>query len=139
MAHLITHLSPATIRFMRYAAVGISTLAFDLVLLYVLTEYVGIPYYIGTPLAFLVAVSINYLISRRLVFKGTARNHTTGYTYFIIIALVGATATTTGVAFLVQYGHLYYLLARVLVAGFVGVGNYLANLFFNFKVVGHHP
>lgn len=126
-------------RFFRYALVGVSTLAFDLVLLYIVTELFGVPYYISTPAAFLVAVTINYFISRKFVFRGTERRIHHGYAYFIAVALVGAFVTTSLVAFLVSFAHLYYLLARVLVAGIIGIGNYLLNLYLNFRVVGNHP
>lgn len=125
-------------RFIRYVSVAGSTFVFDLVLLYVLTEYLLIPYYVATFGAFLIAVSINYFISRRLVFRGTARNLGHGYAYFIGLALMGATVTTAGVGILVSTLGLYYLVARILVACVVGVLNYLANLFLNFKVVGLH-
>lgn len=125
-------------RFLKYMSVGVSTLSFDLLLLVVLTEWLHVPYYIATPGAFLVAVTINYLVSRRHVFTGTTRRLHTGYAYFIAFALMGASITTLGVALLVTYLGLYYLVARILVAGVVGIGTYLSNLFFNFKVAGKH-
>ncbi len=131
--------TPPIRRFLRYAVVGASTLTFDLVLLYAVTEFAGVPYYIATPLAFALAASVNYLISRKHVFHGTERAIHHGYLYFILLAILGATLTTLGVAFMVHYLGLYYMLARVLVAGVVGMGNYLLNLHFNFKVAGHHP
>lgn len=134
----LLHNRKALVRFLRYTVVGGSTLAFDLVLLYAMTEKLGVPYYLATPGAFLVAVSINYLISRKFVFAGTKRGHQVGYSFFILIALAGAFVTTSGVLLLVTYAHLYYLFARVLVACFVGIANYLLNLFFNFKVAGIH-
>jgi len=130
--------SPALNRFLRYTLVGGGTFGFDLILLYVVTEYLGVPYYVATAGAFLVAVSINYFISRRFVFKGTERGMHSGYLYFILIALAGAAITTAGVALLVTYAGLYYMIARVLVAFIVGTFNYLSNLFFNFRVVGMH-
>lgn len=126
------------VRFLRYMGVGGSTFAFDLVLLFALTEYAHIPYYVATPGAFLIAVSINYLVSRRVVFRGTKRALGHGYLYFIGFALLGAAGTTLGVAGLVTAFGLHYLYARVLVACVVGIGNYLANLFLNFKVAGIH-
>lgn len=129
---------PAALRFLRYTLVGGSTLLFDLALLYLITTYLAVPYYIATPLAFLVAVSINYVVSRRFVFRGTERGHVHGYSYFITAALVGAGITTLGVTVLVAYAGLYFMLARVLTACVVGIGNYLFNLFYNFKVVGVH-
>lgn len=132
-------LSPGALRFLRYAGVGVSTLALDLVLLFVLKEFVGIPYYVAIPLAFLLATSLNYAISRVHVFRGTLRPVHHGYLYFILLASLGATITTSATAFLVEFFALHYLLARVGVAGFVGLMNYLLNLHFNFRVVGHHP
>jgi len=132
-------MTPAVKRFLKYATVGGSTFAFDLALLWVMTEVFLIPYLLSTALAFLLAVSINYFVSRRYVFKGTNRRMNHGYIYFIIIACGGALAVTGAVALLVTTLALHYLIARVLVACFVGIGNYLFNLHFNFKVVGHHP
>ena len=125
-------------RFVRYATVGISTLSFDLVLLYVATSIIGIPYYISTPVAFLIAVTINYFVSREFVFKGTSRRIHHGYAYFIAAAIAGAFITTSLVAVLVTFANLYYLFARILVAGIIGIANYLFNLHLNFRVVGNH-
>lgn len=130
--------APALLRFLRYSAIGVATLSFDLMLLAAATQLLHIPYYVATPVAFLVAVSLNYALSRTFVFKGTERPVHHGYAYFIAIALVGALAITGAVYLLVTYAHLYYLLARILVAGVVGIANYLSNLHLNFKVAGKH-
>ncbi len=129
---------PAFARFARYGAVGVSTLLFDLLLLAALTQLLSIPYYYSTPLAFLVAVSLNYAISSRFVFRGSDRSIHHSYAYFILLAGVGAVFITYGVYVLVTYAHLQYLLARVAVAGVVGLVNYLINLHLNFRVAGMH-
>jgi len=131
--------SPAFKRFLKYAAVGGSTFAFDLALLWLVTELLNVPYQASTAGAFLIAVSINYFVSRRFVFKGTLRRVHHGYLYFILFAFGGAAIVTGAVAFLVSFFALHYMVARIIVACFVGMGNYLFNLHFNFKVAGHHP
>jgi len=123
-------------RFFKYAGVGGSTFAFDLLILWLMTEFMGIPYYISTPLAFMIAVSLNYFASRLLVFKGTERLVHHGYVYFITVAIGGAFLITVSVAFLIETLLLHYLVARVLVACAVGILNYLFNLHINFRVVG---
>lgn len=125
-------------RFFSYTLVGGSTFAFDLVLLYMLTEFCDIPYTVSTPLAFLIAVSINYVLSRKFVFHQTKRSHPRGYLYFISVAGVGALCITGAVYLLVTYAGLSYLIARILVACLVGVMNYLFNLYINFSVAGNH-
>ena len=125
-------------RFLRYASVGVGTFVLDLGMLYVSTSIFGVPYYISTPCAFLIALSINYMISRRVVFTKTERTWHRGYVYFTAVGAVGAFLTTSLVALLVVYGGLQYLIARGIVAVIVGMCNYFFNLFVNFKVVGKH-
>ena len=103
---------PAVRRFVRYAGIGMSTLTFDLLLIALLTQLFGVPYYLSTPLGFVVAVSINYFLSRRFVFVGTERPMHHGYGYFIAIAFIGAVAITGAVYLLVTYLALNYLVAR---------------------------
>lgn len=137
---MIRHLkSRALTRFLKYALVGGSTFAFDLLLIWIMTEFLTVPYWASTALGFVIAVSLNYLVSRRFVFKGTSRRMHHGYLYFISFALGGAVLITGAVALLVSLLSLHYLVARILVACVVGMGNYLFNLHFNFKVAGHHP
>ena len=130
--------SRALRRFGKYALVGGSTFLFDLLLIWVMTEVGGVPYYISTALGFMIAVSINYFVSRRFVFKGTERKIHHGYVYFIAVAGGGALLITGAVTALVATFALHYLVARILVACVVGIGNYLFNLHYNFKVAGHH-
>lgn len=138
MQHALYIERKALVRFLRYTLVGGSTFLFDLLLLFAATTYAGVPYYLATPGAFLVAVSLNYLISRHFVFRGTTRRHRVGYSVFIGVAVLGALGTTLGVTLFVTYAGLHFLVARVLTSLVVGMGNYLFNLFFNFKVVGLH-
>lgn len=125
-------------RFAKYTAVGGTTFLFDLALIWALVELFSLQYPLATALGFIVAVSINYFISRRLVFRGTAREIHHGYLYFIGLAGGGALIVTGAVSLLVSLFALHYLVARVLIACVMGTANYLLNLHFNFKVVGLH-
>ena len=126
------------IRFGRYLVIGVSTFLLDLGMLYVAVSHLGIPYYLATPCSFLITVSCNYALSRKFVFFETSRSWHGGYAYFIGVALSGALVTTLLVTGLVSFFGLYYLIARTIVAGLVGIGNYLFNLYLNFKVAGNH-
>jgi putative flippase GtrA len=131
-------MSPALQRFKKYALVGVSTFALDLVLLFVLTDAMGIPYVLSAALAYGAAVSLNYFISRHTVFVGTVRGLRTGYALFLGAALCGMTLVSAGLFVMVEWLSVHYILARFVVAGFVGVGNYVFNLYINFKVAGYH-
>jgi len=126
------------IRFAKSTSVGVSTFLFDLVLLFVLTDFFGMNYVIAAGLAFLVAVTLNYFISRRFVFKGTERSVHHGYLFFLGIVGTGLVFITGLMYVLVDVVGLPMLPSRILIAGVVGIWNYLMNLHFNFKVAGKH-
>lgn len=129
-------LTTREIRFIRYTAIGVSTFAFDLVLLWLFIDTLGVHYLTATAVAFLLAVSLNYVLSRRWVFRHSKRGLAFGYIYFIKFALIGLALTTGLMWVLVENTDLAVLVVRVLIAGLVGMGNYLANLYLNFKVAG---
>jgi putative flippase GtrA len=105
---------------------------------FLFTHVFGWHYLFATGIAFLTAVSINYLLSRRFVFKGTLRSVHAGYVGFLSIAALGL-LWVTGLMFVcVEYLGWGYLPDRVAVAAVVGIWNYLLNLYVNFKVVGMH-
>lgn len=126
----------AIVRFLKYASVGGSTFVLDLSLLYLLIDYCQVHYLYATPAAFAVAVSVNYFISRRFVFKGTLRSVHAGYGIFLLIAFVGMGAVTGLMAVFVEILKMHYLPSRIIIAGIVGIWNYLMNLYVNFKVAG---
>ncbi len=127
-----------SIRFLKYSTVGVSTFLFDLLLLYIFVTVFSIHYIFATGLAFFIAVSINYLFSRKFVFKKTEVVFTKGYIKFIAVATLGIILTVGGMYVFVTIIGIYYLFARCLISLCVGMGNYLFNLYYNFNVVGKH-
>lgn len=125
-------------RFLSYSVIGIGTFGFDLALLYLFTEIFGLHYVVSAGVAFLIAVSVNYAVSRKTVFKGTERNVRHGYVIYLAITAVGLFAVMGLMALFVAVFEWHYLPSRVLVAGGVGVWNYLMNLYVNFRVAGKH-
>ena len=125
-------------RFLKYSAVGGTTFAFDLALLFVLTDFFEVQYLVAAGVAFLIAVSGNYFISRRYVFKKTTTGLGNGYLSFFAIAGVGLLVVMGGMYVLVAQLGVNYYLARIGIAGLTGFWNYLLNLYVNFKVAGNH-
>jgi len=124
-------------RFFRYAAVGGATFLFDLSLLWILIEKFHVHYLHASVSGFLIAVSVNYSISRRWVFKGSQRRLAAGYLYFLKTAAAGAMATGFLMWLFCAATHGPYLLIRIIIAAVVGTGNYLIHLYLNFRVAGH--
>jgi putative flippase GtrA len=125
-------------RFLKYSSVGVSTFLFDLLLLYIFVSIFNVDYMTATGLAFFIAVSINYFLSRKYVFSKTNTFLTKGYFTFMLFALFGIRLTLGGMYVLVRIFGIYYLLARCLISVCVGTINYLSNLYLNFKVSGNH-
>ena len=123
-------------RFLRYSSIGVSTFAIDLLLLFIFTDILSIHYIISAGLAFLLAVSMNYSLSRRFVFVGSERSLRSGYILFMIITGVGLVFVMTLMYIFVDIFNYNYLVSRVVIAGIVGMWNYLMNLYFNFRVAG---
>ena len=123
-------------RFIQYSLIGSGTFIFDIALLFVLTSVFHVYYLISAAVSFLLAISINYLLSRSLVFKATTRSHVAGYVNFLIIAGVGLLLVLGGMYFLVSVGDINYLVARIFMSIITGLWNYFMNLYFNFKVAG---
>lgn len=123
-------------RFVQYSLLGAGTLGVDMALLFLLAGALQINYLAAAAVAFLCAVTINYLLSRRFVFKGSTRKQTAGYLYFLMIAAFGMLLVTVGMYILVEHWGMYYMISRVLISTVTGLWNYTMNLFFNFKVAG---
>ncbi len=131
-------MSPAFTRFFKYSVVGVTTFVFDLLLLFLLVDILQINQVLAAGTAFIIAISINYYVSRHFVFKHSNRPIRSGYVNFISIAFGGLILVTGGMYIMSNLLGWHYLLARTLVAAITGVWNYLMNLYVNFKVVGKH-
>ena len=126
------------VRFLKYVIVGVSTFIFDLILLYIFIDIFLWNYVIATGVAFVVAISVNYFFSRRYVFKGTLRSFYAGYVVFMVIASMGIGVAMLGMALMVGIFHFRILDSRIIIAGVVGIWNYLMNLYVNLKVMDEY-
>lgn len=121
-------------RFLKYSGVGTLTFIFDLSLLYITIDFLHINYLIAAPFCFLIAVTINYYLSRKFVFSETSRSLKSGYVIFIGIALLSAIFIGFCMYFLTEQFHWPYYASRISIAAITGIWNYLLNLHLNFKV-----
>lgn len=131
-------MSHAIRRLLKYSVVGFSTFFLDLSLLYILTEVFSVHYILASGIAFFIAVSVNYALSRKYVFKNTLRGVREGYINFLIISIIGVCLVMGGMYMLVTVCSFNYLISRCFIAIVTGFWNYVMNLFVNFKVVGKY-
>lgn len=121
-------------RFFRYFLVGGSTLILDFCILFSLVHWARWQYLVAAGTSFVIAVSVNYFISRRFVFPDSARPVASGYAFFFSIAGAGLAVLLLLMALFVGVFHWNYLVARLVIASVVGIWNYLMNLRVTFRI-----
>tara|TARA_B100001179_G_C18522914_1_gene373618 strand:- start:126 stop:518 length:393 start_codon:yes stop_codon:yes gene_type:complete len=125
--------TPIVKRFFGYTFIGVCTFIFDLLLVYLGTQ-IGLTEYFSVVFGFLIAVSLNFYLSYRFVFRGTEQTVTAGYLFFMGIAVLGFLIIGPATVFLKEAFSLNLYFARTIVGGIVGTGNFVLNNFLNFKM-----
>lgn len=126
-----------TERFVRYVVVGVSTFLLDLTLLFLIIDLFHVSPVIAAGCSFIIALSINYLLSLRYVFTESQRSVMSTYISFLILGVVGLILVTVLMYIATHVLYWHYLKSRIIIAGIVGVFNYLLNLYVNFQVHMH--
>ncbi len=122
-------------QFIRFVVSGTTATLVDISLLYIITEYIGLWYLLSSIFSFLAGSITHFTISRHWVFNNRQKTFWRQYKSFFIIHLGGLAINTTGLYLLVQFLHIYYLLAKLMVV-VLGVGwTFTANKKITFKTV----
>ena len=114
--------------------ISLPTFLTDLGLLFLLVRYAHLNYLVATVVAFLAINGLSYFLARWLVFAGTKRGVRVGLVYFLAIAALSAFALMPLMWLCVSVFHVDVILSRIVTASIVGVGGYMLNLMFNFRV-----
>jgi dolichol-phosphate mannosyltransferase len=105
----------------------------DIALLFILTEYAGIWYLASSVLSFILGSLSHFYVSRRWVFAKTEKSFWRQYGSFFLIHLGGITINTTALYILVEYCHIYYIIAKILTVVLGVSWTFFANTRFTFK------
>ena len=119
----------------RSTIVNIATFLFDLALLGALVELFGVSYIPAVAGAFLLAISINYGVSRLWVFPHSDRGLARGYVYFLITAGIGLLVTMAVFMLLLEVAGLFYIVARIIASAAAGLIVFALNAVWNFKAI----
>ena len=129
---------PGIYRFLRYTSVGVGTFTFVLDLLFVFIDFFKMQYLVATAVAFVIAVSINFALSRSVAFRETERSIPVSYIGFLGIGTVALFVIMFSMYVAVDVFAFNYFVSRILIAIIVGFCNYLFNLYQTFNVAGRH-
>ena len=119
-------LSSTMTRIMRFfSAGGLGVLAYYLVL-YILTDLIGIKYLISAIIATIVNFSLSFILQKFWTFKSKGFKDIRQQIgkYSIMVAFIFVTNLVL-LYILVEHAHLWYLLAQLLVTAFLSVMSYV--------------
>ncbi|HVX91423.1 MAG TPA: GtrA family protein [Candidatus Paceibacterota bacterium] len=104
---------------------GVAALT-TLLVLYVLHGHLGVPYLIGSVLGFIAGVCVNFTLQKWFVFQSGAgaRMHTQAAS-FLGVNLVTLALNTLLLYILVDFLHIYYLLAQVMVQAVIAGASFV--------------
>ena len=108
----------------RFLAVGGGCFLLDYGLLFVLTEYGGIPYLISSGISFTVSLVVNYVLCVSFVFR-TDRQSARQTALFVLTSVAGLAVNQLCMWFFVEQAGLYYMVAKIGAAAIVTLWNYV--------------
>lgn len=97
----------------------------DYGVLYLSTEYLGIPYLISAAISFTLAVILNYWLCLIFVFKSSGRQTVKQILAFFIVSVIGLGLNQLCMWFLVEQCGLWYMIAKLVATAVVTIWNYV--------------
>ena len=119
--------------FGRNAVASTVAFALDLLILWGLVELLDMPRVPAAIVAFLLPMTLFYVLSREWVFPGTKRGVAQGYVYFMINIGIGFVVMLAVFWALLLFTDVHYLLARIAGSIVSGIVIFFLNGFLNFK------
>lgn len=126
------------VQLFRYLFVGgVATIA-DWGVLYFCTSICGIYYLLSGVASFIAGLSVNFLLSRLMVFSAMQSrfNRLLEFAGYVVIGLLGLGFTLGIMAFLTGLFHLYYMASKVIATIVVLAWNYGARRLMLYKNIG---
>ena len=116
-----------TMQIIRFLITGTLTASINLTALYLLTEYAGIWYIYSSILAFAVAFSFNFTLQKYWVFQsGEHTKIPRQLPLHLGVALVNLVINTILLYLLVEYVHVWYVLAQAIASAIIAVETFFA-------------
>jgi len=120
----------------KYYAVGATGIIVNLGLLYYLTEYVGLWYFLSYALAISVSITSNFILNKFWTFRDSidSQKIIVMYVKFVSVSLVGMAIQLGSVYVLVESLNVYYMLAALISICIAGAINFIINRRWTFGV-----
>ena len=120
----------------KYYAVGASGVLVNLGLLFYLTEYVGLWYFLSYTLAISASITSNFILNKFWTFRDSINSQRTivMYVKFTSVSFLGMAIQLGSVYFLVESLSVYYMMAALISISIAGAINFIINRSWTFGV-----
>lgn len=115
---------------LKFGVVGGIAFVIDYVLLYILTEFVGIHYLISSIISFTVSVIFNYILSIKWVFDVKKKQGTKEFIIFIILSVIGLLINSLIMYLMVDILKIHYMISKLVSTFIVMVYNFITRKIF---------
>lgn len=115
----------------KFGFVGGTAFVIDAGILFLLTHFLGIYYLISGAISFTVSVVFNYILSIKWVFDAKKNvKKSQELIVFIGLSIVGLGINQLMMWILVDIGHIYYMLSKIIATAVVMVYNFITRKMF---------
>ncbi len=121
------------IKFLKFAAVGLSGLLIDYAFTYLFKEIFKVQKYVSNSIGFTIAASSNYVLNRVWTFESDNPDIALEYTEFLIISIIGLGLNNLILWLIVSKFKINFYLAKFFAICVVTVWNFLANFLITFN------
>lgn len=120
----------------KYYAVGASGVLVNLGLLFYLTEYVGLWYFLSYTAAISASITSNFILNKFWTFRDSINSQRTivMYVKFVSVSLLGMAIQLGSVYLLVESLSIYYMLAALISICIAGAVNFMINRRWTFGI-----
>jgi len=108
----------------------------DMLLLVFFTEVVGFNYLLSAAISFAIASTLNFIVSRHIIFKPGIHKMHTEFNLFMIFSLIALGLNEAVMWFFTDLIGLYYPISKVIASASVGIFNFIVRREVIFKKIG---
>ncbi len=123
------------IQIISFLCVGVCVVLFNVALLSFLTEQLHIWYLFASIISYSLSVLLNFTLQKFFVFQSDGEGNThKQLIWYVLVSIVYLSINTVSMYVFVQWMHIHYTIAQVLITLGLSVVNFFVNKHFIFKV-----
>ncbi|MFH1590250.1 MAG: GtrA family protein [archaeon] len=124
-----------TITFIKYLFfAGIATIA-DLSILYILTEFIQVFYFVSSIISYVCGGIIHYVLNKKYTFKNKSKKIFSQLSIFFGIALIGLGINQLILYLLVELANIWYIYAKLVAVFIVLIWNFTGHKYITFRLL----